>query len=82
MTKFFNMNTLEGQSASTAEAMFDSVDQQFEKHTISWDYFLMIGVDNTNAIIGEHNSIKSHALEKNKNRIISGCVCHILHNAS
>ena len=62
--------------------MFESVDKQLENHDISWDYCLVIGLDNTNTNIGEHNSIKSRANEKNKSIIIAGCPCHILHNAS
>ena len=41
-----------------------------------------IGLDNTNADIGDHNSIKSCALERNLEIVISGCPCHILHNAA
>ena len=43
---------------------------------------MVIGLDNTNANIGEHNSIKSCTQEKNDNIIIAGCPCHILHNTS
>ena len=43
---------------------------------------MAIGLDNTNANIREHNSIKSRAWEKNDNTIIAGCPYHILHNAS
>ena len=42
----------------------------------------VLGLDNTNANIGDHNSIKSRALEKNPEIVISGCPCHILHIAS
>ena len=30
----------------------------------------------------EHNFIKSSAIEKNPETVISGCLCHVLHNAS
>ena len=73
---------IEGSDASTAAAMFESVDNQLTNHEITWDYCLAIGLDNTNANIGEHNSIKSRAREKNESVIIAGCPCHILHNAS
>ena len=82
MTKFFDMNMLEGRSSSTAEFMFDSIDQQLAKNGLSWDMVSGIGLDNTNANIGEHNSIKSRVLQKNSEIVISGCPCHILHNAS
>ena len=43
---------------------------------------MAIGLHNTNVNIGDHNSIKSRAREKNKNVIIADCPCHKLHNAS
>ena len=82
MTKFFSMNLLEGTDASTAACMFDSVSNQFEENGISWDHCMAIRLDNTNANIGQRNSIKSRAREKNPEIIIAGCPCHILHNAS
>ena len=82
MTKIFDMNLLEGVTASTTERMFNSVDDLFSKHNIPWDYCMAVGLDNTTANIREHNSIKSCAREKNDNTIIAGCPCHILHNAS
>ena len=42
-----------------------SVDKLFIKHAISWDFVIALGVNNTNANNGEHNSLKSRALEKN-----------------
>ena len=81
MTKFFYMNLIDGTDASTAEAMFQSVNNQLNNHNISWDYCLAIGLDNTNVNIGDHNPIKSRAKEKSGNIVIAGCPCHILHNA-
>ena len=77
MTKFFDMNLLEGRDASTAAHQFQSVDQLLEKHEIPWSYCTAIGVDNTNANIGNRNSIKTRALEKNPTIKIAGCPCHI-----
>ena len=37
MTKFFDMNLIEGASASTAAAMFSSIGKQLEKFQISWE---------------------------------------------
>ena len=82
MTHFFDMNLLEGRDSSTAEVMFNSIDSQLSKHEISWDNCVALGVDNTNANIGAHNSIKSRAQAKNDYVIDAGCTCHILHNAS
>ena len=62
--------------------MFESVDNLLTKNDIRWDYCMAIGLDNTNVNIGEHNSIKTRAKEKNEDIVIAGCPCHILHNAS
>ena len=77
MTKCFSMNLLEGTDVSTAACMFDSVNNQFEENGKSWDHCMAIGLDNTNANIGQRNSIKSRAHEKNPGIIIAGCPCHI-----
>ena len=53
MTRFFDMGLLEGSTASTAESMLASVAEQFNDHNFSWDYCVAIGLDNTNANIGE-----------------------------
>ena len=82
MKKNSNINLMEKQDASTAAEMFSSVDTIFVKHGISWDFVAALGVDNTNANIGERNSLKSRALEKNHNIFITGCLCHILYNAA
>ena len=82
MTKFFDMNMLEGRDARTAKFMFSSIDRQLTSNDLSWDKVSALGLDNTNANIEDHNSIKSRALEKNPEIVISGCPCHILHNAS
>ena len=82
MTKFFDMNLIDGADASTAEAIFQSVDNQLNNHDINWDYCLAIGLDNRNVNIGDHNSIKSRAKEKNGSIVIAGCPYHILQNAS
>lgn len=48
MTKFLDMNLLEGRDASTADVMFESVDSLLTKNDIRWDYCMAIGLDNTN----------------------------------
>ena len=81
MTKFFDINLIDGTDASTAEVVFLTVDNQLNNPGIIWDYCLAFGLDNTNANIGDHNSIKSRAKEKNGSIAIAGCPCRILHNA-
>ena len=51
-TKFFDVNPIDGTVASTAETMFQSVDNQLSNHGFSWDCCLAICLDNTNVNIG------------------------------
>ena len=46
------MNPIDGTVASTAETMFQSVDNQLSNHGFSWDCCLAICLDNTNVNIG------------------------------
>ena len=71
-TKFLDMNLLQEQEASTADAMFQSVDELLDRNSIDWDHCVVIGLDNTNVSIGDHNSIKSRAKKKNEDIIIAG----------
>ena len=82
MTKFFHMNLVSGRDSGTGEVMFDSIDAQFTKHGVSWENVSGLGVDNTNANIGNSNSLKARVLRKNAKVVIIGCPCHILHNAA
>ena len=82
MTEFLDMNLLEGRDASTADVMFESVNNFLSENDIQWDHCMAISLDKTNVNIGDHNLIKSHAKEKNEDIVITGCPCHILHNAS
>ena len=66
MTKFLDMNVMEGKDVSTAAAMFKSVDDLFSKFDLHWEYVTSIGVDNTNSNKGWHNSIASWAKKKKK----------------
>ena len=75
MTKFFDINLIEGRDSSTAACMFQSVDDMLVSNDIHWDYCMALGLDNTNVNIGDHNSIKTRAREKNESIIISGCPC-------
>lgn len=78
---FFNLNMLEGRTTSSAEQMFNSVGTKSAENGIFWRMMSAIGVDNTNKNIGTHNSIKTRALAKNKEIVIAGWPCHILHDA-
>ena len=61
MKKFFDKNFLEWRDVPTAASMFDSVNTLFERYNVQWDHCMGIGLDNTNANIGERNFGKSRA---------------------
>ena len=74
------MSLLSSRDSGTAEVMFDSIDAQFIKHGVSWENVSGLGVDNTNANIGNLNSLKTRVLRKNGEVVIAGCPSHILHS--
>ena len=82
LTKFFDMNLIEGRTSGTTATTFEHVDATFEKNGFSWNSVTALGVDNTNANIGTHDSIKTQVLAKQPKVVIAGCPCHMLHNAT
>ena len=81
MTKFLDMNLIEGSTSGTAATIFQHVDSLFQKYEISWNSVTGLGVDNTNVNIGARDSIKSRVLAKQPNVVVAGCPCHTLQNA-
>jgi hypothetical protein len=66
--RLFDINThkVEGRfldmcstTASTAQAIYDKMNEVLNKHAIPWDYCVGMSVDNTSVNIGRHNSIKT-----------------------
>ena len=82
MTKFYDNNYLKGQDASTAQALFQGVDDILTKNGVQWKNCTSLGLNNTNTNIGNQNFIKTKALEKNPTVKISGCPCHVLHSTA
>ena len=81
MTKFYDINYMKGRDASPAQALFQSADDILAKNGVQWNNCTSLGLDNTNTNIGNRNSIKTKALDKNPTIKISGCPCHVLYNA-
>ena len=82
MTKIYDINHTKGRDASTAQALFQSVDEILAKNGVQWKNCTSLGLDKTNTNICNRNSIITKALEKNPTTNISGCPCHALHNAA
>ena len=77
----YDINYMKGRDASTPQANFQSVDDILAKMVFNgiivlrWDLITL-----TN--IGNRNSIKTKALEKNPTIKILGCPCYVLHNVA
>ena len=82
MTKFLDMNDMEGKKVPPAAAKLKSVDHLFTKFDLKWDSVTAVGVDNTNSNIGQRNYITSKAKEKTNDIVTAGCQCHIVHNTA
>ena len=77
VTKFYDMCV---SSSSTAVGIFNAINNSMEKNMVSWDKCVSLGVDNTSMNVGKHNSVIVEARKKNKDIILMGCPCHIVHN--
>ena len=53
-----------GPDAGKAEEIFNVVDAKFTMDGIPWDHAVILSVDNTNSMIGKHNSFASQCREK------------------
>ena len=74
--KFYDMCVTSGEDCSKADSLFEAVNQCFIKDGIDWGNTVSIGLDNTNANVGNNNLIKTQIREKNKESFIAGCNCH------
>lgn len=72
-------------TSSTAESIFTVLNDRLEELLQSsnpWNMCTSLGVDNTSVNVGVHNSLKTRVQHKNSAIYISGCPCHMIHNAA
>ena len=69
-----------GRDASKAETLFSVVQEKLEGDEIPWTQVVSLSVDNTNSMVGAHNSLASR-LKKNPDTYVLGCPCHLAHIA-
>ena len=81
-TKFYDMCATTGEDCGKAKTLFEAIDSNFTRDSISWANTVAVGLDNTAVNMGCNNSIKVRVLEKNSNCFIAGCNCHLLHLAA
>ena len=49
---------------------------------VPWAHAVSLSVDNTNSMIGKHNSFASRCRGKTPEIFVSGCPCHLVHIAA
>ena len=79
--KFYDMCATSGELCSKASTLFEAIDGTLTKDGLDWD-IVNVGLDNTNANIGNKNSIKSRIHEKKASYFIADCNCYLLHLAA
>lgn len=62
--------------------MYDGVKSVLGQFGVPLENCVAVAVDNTNANMGAHHSLKTLMTKDNPSVYFSGCVCHILHNAA
>ena len=65
-----------------AYRIFESIEQCFENDDMPWQNGVCLSVDNTNSMVGNHNSVAPRFLQKNSETFIAGCPCHLAHIAA
>ena len=68
--------------ASTAAAIFSSINDAFVANDVLWDNCVSLGVDNTSVNVGKHRSLFVEAKKLNPHIMLMGCPCHIAHNTA
>jgi hypothetical protein len=81
-TQFYDMCVTSGRDASKAEQLFEVVQTKMAKDEIPWSQAVSLSVDNTNSMIGAHNSFASRCKAKNPDIYVLGCPCHLAHIAA
>ena len=67
---------------STAEMLFQGIDECLAGHKIPWKNCVAFSVDNANVNLGKNNSILTHVKLQNPSVYFNGCQCHVVHNTS
>ena len=79
---FYHMCVTSGRDASKAATLFDVFEEKIEADEIPWTQIVSLSVDNTNSMVGAHNSLASRLKAKNPETYVLGCPCHLAHIAA
>ena len=80
-THFYHMCVTSGRDASKSAQLFQVVQSKMQEDKIPWSQAASLSVDNTNSIIGKHNSFASRCKAQNNEIYVLGCPCHLAHIA-
>lgn len=69
-------------SGSTAQMLFQGIDECLAGHRIPWENCVAFSVDNPNVNRGKNNSIRTLVKLQNPSVYFNGCQCHVVHNTS
>ena len=69
-------------SESTAEKLFQGINDCLAGHRIPWENCVAFSVDNTNVNMGKNNSILTRVKQQNPSVYFNGCQCHVVHSTS
>jgi hypothetical protein len=81
-THFYNMCVTSGRDASKSAQLFLVVQAKMLEDEIPWSQAVSHSVDNTNSMIGVHNSFASRCKAQNSEIYVRGCPCHLAHIAA
>lgn len=81
-THFYDICVTTGRDASKAAEIFEVVKSKFEQDNIPWCNAVSLSIDNTNSMIGAHNSFASRCKVQNQEIYVCGCPCHLANIAA
>ena len=67
--------------ALKSDKLFQVVQSKMEEDKIPWSQAVSLSVDNTNSMIGKHNSFASCCKAQNSGIYLLGCPCHFANGA-
>lgn len=79
---FYDMCITSGEHAGKAEEIFRVFNAKMVADDMPWAHAVSLSIDNTNSMIGQHNSFASRSKVKNPDIYVNGCPCHLVHIAA
>ena len=81
MNFIYDVCSVTGENASTAEMLFEIIGLLFKTDNLSCENCISFGLNNCSTNMGSRNCLKITILKENKNCFIAGCSCNLAHPA-